>query len=153
MTTLKKSLKKKLSLKKSLSLKKNLKKNLSLKKSLKKVSGKENKSMRGGAWRPPRFQPPPPTHASKYQLYSMRTIYQNFKPYNGQQRIPSAEQYEPKYTQLPQPSKETRDAFIAREAMTTMQRRAKPLTQQQKKTFGMVRRVLLEEEYSRKNPQ
>ena len=148
MTTLKKNLKK------NLSLKKNLKKNLSLKKSLKKVSGKENKSMRGGAWRPPRYRrpPPPQTYASKPQPPSMSTIYQKYNSGNGQQRIPSAERYEPKYIPLPKPSPQDSAAYKQREAMTTMQRRENPLTQQQKKAFRMVREELLHQQWLARHP-
>ena len=115
MTTLKKSLKK------NSSLKKNLKKNLSLKKSLKKnlkkVSGKENKSMRGGArrYRPSRYQRPPPPEV--YKDPSMRTAQQqylgNFK--TAGMSILGAKPFNPaKQRLLPTPSPEAMKQYLER---------------------------------------
>ena len=144
MTTLKKSLKK------NSSLKKNLKKNLSLKKSLKKnlkkVSGKENKSMRGGAWRPPRYRrpsQPPQTYKDHSMINPHQQYLGNFK--TAGMSIPSAKRYNPDpdvQRLLPTPSQNHMTAYLARQTLTEEQKKLNPISQETRKAHAQIRDYL-----------
>ena len=155
MTTLKKSLKKNLSLKKSLKKNLSLKKSLSLKKnlkkSLKKASGKENKSMRGGAR--PRYRPSfsgyQPTYAPKPQPSSMFNLRQqnpgNFK--TAGISIPSAHPFTPQNTGPQKPSPKDFELFYKRQADPNAKKLRLEPSKAYQRTITAVRQYLEEQSY------